>query len=32
MNRIGLFVAGVLIVLMILSSTLFIVDQKHVGV
>jgi membrane protease subunit HflC len=32
MNRIGLFVAGVLIVLMILSSTLFIVDQKQVGV
>ena len=32
MNRIGLFVASVLIVLMILSSTLFIVDQKSVGV
>jgi membrane protease subunit HflC len=32
MNRIGLFVASVLIVLMILSSTLFIVDQKQVGV
>ncbi|MCW5659500.1 MAG: protease modulator HflC [Burkholderiaceae bacterium] len=32
MNRIGLFVASVLIVLMILSSTLFIVDQKQFGV
>src|SRR5215510_1715445 len=32
MNRIGLFVASVLILLMILSSTLFIVDQKSVGV
>ena len=32
MNRIGLFVAGLLILLMILSSTLFIVDQKQVGV
>jgi len=32
MNRIGLFVASVLIVLMVLSSTLFIVDQKSVGV
>ena len=32
MNRIGLFVASVLIVLMILSSTLFIVDQKSFGV
>jgi len=32
MNRIGLFVAGVVVVLMIVSSTLFIVDQKHVGV
>ncbi|HVO06987.1 MAG TPA: protease modulator HflC [Burkholderiaceae bacterium] len=32
MNRIGLFVASVLILLMILSSTLFIVDQKQVGV
>ncbi|HTP73310.1 MAG TPA: protease modulator HflC [Burkholderiaceae bacterium] len=32
MNRIGLFVASLLIVLMILSSTLFIVDQKQVGV
>jgi len=32
MNRIGLFVASLLILLMILSSTLFIVDQKQVGV
>jgi membrane protease subunit HflC len=32
MNRIGLFVASLLIVLMIASSTLFIVDQKSVGV
>ena len=32
MNRIGFFVASVLIVLMVLSSTLFIVDQKSVGV
>ena len=32
MNRIGLFVASVLILLMIASSTLFIVDQKQVGV
>ncbi|MCG3190380.1 MAG: Modulator of FtsH protease HflC [Burkholderiaceae bacterium] len=32
MNRIGLFVAGVVIVLMIVSSTLFVVDQKHFGV
>jgi membrane protease subunit HflC len=32
MNRIGLFVASVLIVLMIASSTLFIVDQKSFGV
>jgi membrane protease subunit HflC len=32
MNRIGLFVASVLILLMIASSTLFIVDQKSVGV
>jgi len=32
MNRIGLFIAGVVIVLMIVSSTLFIVDQKHFGV
>jgi len=32
MNRIGLFVATILILLMILSSTLFVVDQKQVGV
>ncbi|MFO1221279.1 MAG: protease modulator HflC [Burkholderiaceae bacterium] len=32
MNRIGLWVAGVLIALMVVSSTLFIVDQKQVGV
>jgi membrane protease subunit HflC len=32
MNRIGLFVAALLILLMIASSTLFIVDQKSVGV
>jgi membrane protease subunit HflC len=32
MNRIGLFLASVLIVLLIASSTLFIVDQKSVGV
>ncbi len=32
MNRIGLYVAGALILLMIASSTLFIVDQKSMGV
>jgi modulator of FtsH protease HflC len=32
MNRIGLYVASALILLMIASSTLFIVDQKSVGV
>ena len=32
MNRIGLYIAGALIALMIASSTLFIVDQKQVGV
>ena len=32
MNRIGFIVASALIALMLLSSTLFIVDQKHVGV
>ncbi len=32
MNRIGLFVATVLIALMVASSTLFIVDQKSVAV
>ncbi|MDZ7590960.1 MAG: protease modulator HflC [Rubrivivax sp.] len=32
MNRIGLFVAGTLVVLMIAASTLFVVDQRQVGV
>ncbi|HET9642600.1 MAG TPA: SPFH domain-containing protein, partial [Burkholderiaceae bacterium] len=32
MNRIGLIVAGALIVLMLLASTLFIVDQRQVAV
>jgi len=32
MNRIGLFVAGALVVLMIAASTLFVVDQRQVGV
>jgi membrane protease subunit HflC len=32
MNRIGFIVASALIALMLLSSTLFIVDQKHVAV
>ncbi|MDE2566410.1 MAG: protease modulator HflC [Burkholderiales bacterium] len=32
MNRIGLFVAGVLVALMLISSTLFVVDQRQVGV
>ncbi|RQP23584.1 protease modulator HflC [Piscinibacter terrae] len=32
MNRIGFYVAGTLVVLMILFSTLFIVDQKHYAV
>jgi modulator of FtsH protease HflC len=32
MNRIGLFVAGALIVLMLAASTLFIVDQRQVAV
>jgi membrane protease subunit HflC len=32
MNRIGLYVASALILLMIASSTLFIVDQKSMGV
>ncbi|MDP1535283.1 MAG: protease modulator HflC, partial [Rubrivivax sp.] len=32
MNRIGLIIAGALIALMIFSSTLFIVDQRQVGV
>ncbi|HJV60037.1 MAG TPA: protease modulator HflC [Albitalea sp.] len=32
MNRIGFYVAGALIVLMLLFSTLFVVDQKHFAV
>ena len=32
MNRIGLIVAGVLLALMLLASTLFVVDQRQVGV
>ena len=32
MNRIGFYVAGVLIVLMILFSTLFVVDQRQFAV
>lgn len=32
MNRIGFYVAGALVVLMILFSTLFVVDQKHYAV
>lgn len=32
MNRIGFFVASALIVLMVLASTLFLLDQKHVAV
>ncbi len=32
MNRLGFYVAGTLVVLMILFSTLFIVDQKHYAV
>ncbi len=32
MNRIALIVAGVLIVLMLAASTLFVVDQRQVGV
>ena len=32
MNRIGLVVAGVLLSLMLLASTLFVVDQRQVGV
>jgi membrane protease subunit HflC len=32
MNRIGLLVAGVLIALMLATSTLFVVDQRQVGV
>jgi modulator of FtsH protease HflC len=32
MNRIGLVVAGALVALMLISSTLFVVDQRQVGV
>ncbi|HEY4068164.1 MAG TPA: protease modulator HflC [Burkholderiaceae bacterium] len=32
MNRIALFVAGLLLVLMVLASTLFVVDQRQVAV
>ena len=32
MNRIGLIVAGALVVLMVAASTLFVVDQRQVGV
>jgi membrane protease subunit HflC len=32
MNRIGLIIAGTLIVLMLAASTLFVVDQRQVGV
>src|SRR5947199_10854970 len=32
MNRIGLIIGGVLLALMLLSSTLFIVDQRQVAV
>jgi membrane protease subunit HflC len=32
MNRIALFVAGALLALMLISSTLFVVDQRQVGV
>ena len=32
MNRIALFVGGVLLVLMVLASTLFVVDQRQVAV
>src|SRR3954470_10951583 len=32
MNRIALFVGGMLLVLMVLASTLFIVDQRQVAV
>ena len=32
MNRLGLFVGGLLLLLMLLSSTLFIVDQRQVAV
>ena len=32
MNRIGFIVASALVVLMLLSSTLFVVDQRKVAV
>ncbi|MDP1648219.1 MAG: protease modulator HflC [Rubrivivax sp.] len=32
MNRIGIFVAGALVVLMVASSVVFVVDQRQVGV
>ncbi len=32
MNKIGLFIAGALIALMLAASTLFVVDQRQVGV
>jgi hypothetical protein len=32
MNRIGIIVAGALVALMLLSSTLFVVDQRQVAV
>jgi membrane protease subunit HflC len=32
MNRIGLFLAGALLALMLLASSLFVVDQRQVGV
>jgi modulator of FtsH protease HflC len=32
MNRIGFWITGVLIALMVLASTLFVVDQRQVGV
>src|SRR5512139_2086434 len=32
MNRIGVIVAGALVVLMLAASTLFVVDQRQVGV
>ena len=32
MNRIAVFVAGTLVVLMLAASMLFVVDQRQVGV
>ena len=32
MNRIGFYVAGALVVLMVLASTLFVVDQRQLAV